>query len=119
MARQTLQLFKKGSTSAPLATCVLANDLLGRLVGLLSHKELRAHEGLILEPCKQVHTLFMQFPIDALFLSKENLVVGIEELVPWRFSKLHFKARKVIEVPYGSCRELGIRVGDELELRSC
>lgn len=119
MARQKLRLSKKGDTLNTLATCVLANDLLGRLVGLLSHKELAPREGLILEPCKQVHTLFMQFPIDALFVSKDNVVVGVEELVPWRFSKIHFKARKVIELPYGSCRELGIRVGDGLELQSC
>ena len=119
MSARKLQLSTKKSAPQKVAVCDLANDFFGRLVGLLNRSQLGPTEGLIIEPCKQVHTFFMQFPIDALFVTHDNVVVGVEELAPWRLSKLHFKAKKVIELPRGRCRELGIGVGDVLELESC
>ncbi len=102
-----------------LERCRLATGFWDRLVGLLATESLEAGEGIFIGPCKQVHTFFMRFPIDAVFVDGEDRVVAIESLAPWRVSGLHWRAKGVYETPVGHARRLAIRVGEKLELRSC
>lgn len=85
-----------------------------RMVGLLRHRALAEDEAMLIDSCKQVHTLFMKFPIDAIFISKDGTVVGIEELVPWRLSKLYFRADSVIEAAHGWANRHHITVGSRV-----
>ena len=85
-----------------------------RLKGLLGRASLAAHHALLLEPCPQVHTWFMRFSIDVVFLDKQNRVVAVaENLVPWRISKLYPSARRTLELPCGTLQGR-VKPGDEL-----
>jgi uncharacterized membrane protein (UPF0127 family)/CheY-like chemotaxis protein len=101
------------------AVCVgkLADGPLLRMRGLLGLSGLPAGEGLLLSPAPAIHTAFMRFPIDALFLDRDFRVVQIvERLGPWRIASKR-KARAVLELSAGECARRGVQVGDTLELR--
>lgn len=97
----------------------LADGYFDRLVGLLgkTRRWARLGAGLWIKPSRGVHTIGMLFPIDLIFLSKHNEVVGIEEyLRPFRISKISFKAASVLELPPHTLYRTGTQVGDRLEI---
>lgn len=95
-------------------TCHLADKPHTRLRGIMGWKSMRRGEGLLLRPTFSVHTMFVRFPIDAVFLDKEMTVVSIaHELKPWRFAGAR-KAKSVLELAAGECRRLGLEPGDRL-----
>jgi uncharacterized membrane protein (UPF0127 family) len=101
------------------AVCVgeLADRPLPRMRGLMGRRGLPAGEGLLLSPAPAIHTAFMRFPIDALFLDRDLCVLDIvERLGPWKIASRH-RARCVLELPAGECARRGVKVGDRLELR--
>jgi uncharacterized protein len=101
------------------AVCVaeLADRPLPRMRGLLGRSGLPAGEGLLLRPAPSIHTAFMRFPIDALFLDRELRVLHVvERLRPWRMASKR-GARAVLELSAGESARRGVRVGDRLELR--
>ncbi|MHB0858201.1 MAG: DUF192 domain-containing protein [Anaerolineae bacterium] len=88
-----------------------------RLCGLIGRKRLSGGEGLLIAPCSSIHTCFMGFAIDAVYLNRAGEVVGIDEaLKPWRIGRLHRKVRYVLELPAGAARARDTRVGDSLVL---
>jgi uncharacterized membrane protein (UPF0127 family) len=96
--------------------CFCADRPLTRLRGLLGRRGLERGEGLLIRPTGAVHTWFMRFPIDVVFLDSELRVVGVAaDLGPWRAAARR-RARAVLELRAGECRRRGIEVGDELEL---
>jgi uncharacterized protein len=96
--------------------CQLAASPLSRLRGLLGRDGLEPGEGLLLRPASAVHTWFMRFPIDAVFLTRDLVVLGIADgLEPWRAAGRR-GARAVLELPAGECARRGLAVGDELAL---
>ena len=85
-----------------------------RLKGLMFRASLAPKQALLLDPCPQIHTCFMRFNIDVVFLDKENRVVAIlENLKPWRMSKFYTQARRTLELP-GGCLQNHVQAGDEL-----
>jgi uncharacterized membrane protein (UPF0127 family) len=99
--------------------CPVADTSWSRLVGLLRHEKLSQGEGLLIVPCSQVHTIFMKFSIDAIFLNSENIVLAAHTLKPWRVSPLYFGAKKVLELPQGSIQQFAIKKGAALEVNIC
>jgi uncharacterized membrane protein (UPF0127 family) len=94
----------------------VADNPLMRLKGLMGRAGLEPTEGLLIRPTSAIHTCFMRFPIDALFLDRELRVVGIaDELRPWRFAGRR-GAKAVIELAAGEGRRRRIELGDRLEL---
>jgi uncharacterized protein len=84
--------------------------------GLLGRRDLASDEGLLLRPAPSVHTLFMRFPIDVVFLDRGGDVVGIRpEVRPWRAAACR-RARSALELRAGEAARRGLRVGDALEL---
>lgn len=84
--------------------------------GLMLRKHLPPGHGMIFRPARGVHTQFMRFPIDLIFLDKDNRVVKIRpSMPPWRFD--FTSAAAVIEMTGGSAEQAGIRPGDELRFR--
>jgi uncharacterized membrane protein (UPF0127 family) len=95
---------------------VVADNPLTRLKGLLGRAGLEPTEGLLIKSTSAIHTCFMRFPIDALFLDRDLNVVWIEsDLRPWRFAGRR-GAKIVIELAAGEGRRRGIQLGDRLEL---
>lgn len=93
-----------------------ARTLWSRLIGLIGRRSLRAGSALVIPRCNQVHTFGMGFPIDVLFVNSDNIILAGESLRPWRISKRHPGAVKVIELPAGTISALDITPGDRLDL---
>src|SRR5262245_35905822 len=82
---------------------VLANTCLARAKGLMGRSVIAAGDGLWIVPCAMVHTFFMRFPIDVLFLDKHLRVMRVlNRLAPWRFSPWIWGAHSVLEMSGGS-----------------
>lgn len=105
-------------TGETLATKVeTADDAASRSKGLLGRDYLPEGAGLWIVPCPMIHTFFMQFPIDAIFLDRALKVVRvIENLKPWRLSPWVFSAHSVLELKGGSLKGR-VAPGHRLELK--
>jgi len=80
-----------------------------RLIGLMGKMELSENEVMVLRPCSSIHTCFMKFAIDVVFLDKGNKVVEtIENLVPWKLNAYSKGAYQVVEMAVGSVQSAGI-----------
>jgi len=99
-----------------LATCLeVANTGPKRNKGLLGRKGLAPGEGLWIVPCESVHTFFMQFPIDLVYLDRNNRIRKVRSSVPpWRLS-VCLSAHSILELPSGTIRESQTQAGDMLE----
>ena len=96
--------------------CVVADSFRLRLRGLLGRKSLGGDEGLLLVGSPSIHTSFMKFPIDALFLSRELEVIAVRpELKPWRISS-RWKAKHILELRSGEAARRGVGPGARLRL---
>jgi uncharacterized membrane protein (UPF0127 family) len=95
----------------------VADSILKRMKGLLGKDKLLAGEALWIKPCVSIHTFFMKFPIDVLFLNKKNQVIAvIKNLKPNRITRLYLKAMSVLELPEGVLDATDTRAGDKIEI---
>jgi uncharacterized membrane protein (UPF0127 family) len=93
----------------------LARSFWSRLRGLLGRRTLPAQKGILLDPCSSVHTIGMQFPIDIVFLSRDDQVLAIHKRVaPGRLCISVRGARRVLELACGSVELLVCKPGDYL-----
>ncbi|GIU95319.1 MAG: hypothetical protein KatS3mg012_1776 [Gaiellaceae bacterium] len=93
---------------------VVADRAHRRMRGLLGRRHLRQGEGMVLRPGWSIHTAFMRFPIDVVFLDADQVVMKIEPNVgPWRTVSCR-GAREVVELAAGECRRRGLEVGDRV-----
>jgi uncharacterized membrane protein (UPF0127 family) len=96
--------------------CVLADSPLRRMRGLLGRKNLDSGHGILIRPAPAIHTWFMRFAIDAVFLDRDLSVLSVRpELRPWRMAGQR-GARAVLELPAGEAERRGIEPGDQLEV---
>lgn len=87
-----------------------------RSKGLLGRKGLGEGEGLWIIPCEAVHTFFMRFPIDLIYLDRKHRVKKVRDSVPaWRISGC-LSAHSVLELPAGTIRNTRTECGDTLEM---
>ena len=92
-----------------------ALTLRSRMKGLLGRDALPAGEGLWIRPCTSIHSFFMRFVFDALFLDRDRVVLhSIPRMKPWRLSRLVPGADGVLELPAGAIEASGTQVGDRL-----
>ena len=88
-----------------------------RAVGLLDRKSLSIGEALIIQPCNSIHTFFMRFPIDVVFVDTENKVIRvISSLRSFCITSVYWKSKFVIELPSGTLQNTSTVVGDSLEI---
>lgn len=87
-----------------------------RRVGLLRHERLLPGEGLWIVPCESVHTFFMKFPIDLVYVDRKRKVRKVRHAVaPWKLSAC-LSAHSVLELPAGTVERTGTQPGDELSI---
>jgi uncharacterized membrane protein (UPF0127 family) len=104
-------------TRKPIAEVVeVADTRKSRRRGLLGRTSFDANAALMLVPCVAVHTAFMHFPIDLVFVDGDGCAVRTASRVqPWRLS-MALRARAVIELPAGRLEACDVMVGDRLYL---
>lgn len=95
-----------------------AISLMSKMKGLLGTKVLHEGEALLIPDCKQVHTYFMQYPIDVVFLDAQNKVIKLQTLEPWKISSWILKAKSVLELPAGYAQKKALSKGDQLEVKT-
>jgi hypothetical protein len=95
----------------------IADTLLKRMKGLLGKSTMLTGEALWIKPCISIHTFFMKFPIDVIFLNKKNQVIAtISNLQPNRITRLYLQAISVLELPAGILQITDTRIGDEIKI---
>lgn len=106
-------------------TAYLATELLvarthwSRFRGLMaaSSASFRPGQGLWIVPCHGVHTFAMRFPIDALYLDQEKIVIHMEDgLQPWRVAAIRVRASSVLELPSGTIQQTQTALGDQVDI---
>ena len=98
--------------------CGVAATFRARLRGLLGRSGLAPGEGLLLRPTNSIHTFFMRFPIDVVFLDRNGVVVKrVSNLRPWRVTFAP-RGRDALELRAGEADARGIRLGDRLAVRT-
>lgn len=102
----------------PLAAdCRRASRFSERLVGLLGRRGIAPGEALWIEPCTSIHTWFMRFPLDVLFVSGDGVVLAVHpELRPFKATPAHTHARAALELPAGTIAATGTRPGDRISV---
>jgi hypothetical protein len=96
---------------------IIADTFLKRVKGLLGRKDFLPGQTLIIKPCNSIHTFFMQFPIDVLFVDKDNRVIKtLSSVKPFRLTSIYFQASFIIELPSGTIQSTLTCKGDTLLL---
>lgn len=112
-----MQIINKTKNLILAQDAFLANSLFSRIKGLLGRDTLKPQEALVIKPCNSVHTFFMRFAIDVIFVDTGNKIVALEnDLKPYKISPLYFKANYVVELPSGIIAKTNTKVGDEIGL---
>lgn len=92
---------------------LLADTWWHRLRGFLGRSRPSAGEGILLSPCNSIHTWWMSFALDVVFLDASGGVLEVrEDLQPWSRPIRVSGARHVLEVPVGTVRASGTAIGD-------
>jgi uncharacterized protein len=110
--------FRNQNTGEPVAQQVkVADRFLTRACGLLGRRRLNDPEGLWIHPCGSVHTCFMRFPIDLVFLDPELRILAQRSRVkPFRVAFGPSGTRSVLELPAGRLARLANEVGQRLAM---
>lgn len=96
---------------------VLANTAIKRFLGLMGRKSLAPNEALWLRPCSSIHTFWMRFAIDVIYLDRQLQVIKlIENLRPFRLTFPAKHTASVIEMSANSISQHNLRVGDILRV---
>jgi len=112
-----LKLYHQATGICLADNLVLANTALKRLRGLMGRKGLSVNEALWLRPCNSIHTFWMRFAIDVLFLDRQLRIVKlVENLRPFRLTLPATRAASVIELPAHAIARHHLRLGDELRV---
>ena len=95
----------------------IANTISRRLIGLLNRSLLDKGEALVLQPSNSIHSFFMRFTFDALFLDKSRKVIAVlPSFKPFRISRIYLKSVVTIELPEGTISTSGTQVGDHIQI---
>lgn len=104
---------------SPLAL-EIADRFMSRFRGLMLRGPLATHpipSGLLITECSSIHTAFMRYPLDIVYLDGQgNVTRCIPRLAPWRASHSYGTARTrhTLEIPAGTIDQLGIEPGARL-----
>jgi uncharacterized membrane protein (UPF0127 family) len=93
----------------------VADTAVRRVKGLLGRECLEDGQGLLFKSCSSLHTLFMRFPIDIVFMDKQGKVLKVSKNVkPFKFVAAPLRAYYALELPTNAVAKSETRVGDRL-----
>lgn len=84
----------------------IADTFIKRLVGLMGRRRMGKTEALLFLECSRVHTCFMRFSIDIVYLDQDLKVIDVETLEPWRCGRFVRNAKHILELRKGKARML-------------
>jgi uncharacterized membrane protein (UPF0127 family) len=94
-----------------------AVTVISRMRGLLGKASMPRGSGLLIKPCKGIHTFGMKFDIDVLFLDRDNKVVAIRKKISRnRMTRIYFSAYSVLELPTGTIDMTFTHIGDLIKI---
>jgi uncharacterized membrane protein (UPF0127 family) len=94
----------------------LADSFFQRLIGLM-FKPYEEAISILIKPTQSIHTCFMRFNIDVIFLDKTDTIIKIiRNMKPWRVTAFYMQASKVLEMPAGDLPQ-NISIGEQLEFQ--
>lgn len=110
---------KNARTGRVIAQTVIpAFDSDARRKGLLGRDSFEEGSAMVIAPSNAIHTFWMRFPIDALFVRRDGVVVKVRRSIPsWRAVGA-LGAYAVIELPAGTLAADDVRVGDVLTMEA-
>jgi len=112
-----MRLSVEASGKTLLENLEVANTLWSRTKGLLGRSQLPANEALWILRCNTIHTFFMRFPIDVVFLNRKMVVTSVMKNVrPGRLVMPDFRASSVIEFSGGFLESHPLNVGEKLHV---
>jgi hypothetical protein len=95
----------------------LADTFFKRLIGLLNRKSLDKGEALILSPSNCIHSFFMRFSIDVLFLDQSGKVTAtLSSFRSFRVSPIYFNSSLTIELPETTLKLTNTQPGDTIQI---
>ena len=116
MTAMTMVLVNQRTDEALADRVEVAVTRRDRRKGLLGRSGLEPASALIIAPCFSIHTMFMRFDIDAVFVDEDGRAVKVvRDMTPWRIA-VDPTAHAVVELPAGSLRDRQVNVGDRLYL---
>jgi uncharacterized membrane protein (UPF0127 family) len=116
MNAMTLRLFNQRTDDVLAERVEVAVTRRDRRKGLLGRSGLDPASAIIIAPCFSIHTLFMRFDIDVIFVDEDGRVLKVlRDMTPWRIAG-YPTAHAVVELAAGSLRDRQINVGDRLYL---
>jgi len=111
-------LYNINKNNIVLENVKLADGFFQKFKGLMGRKKLNKSEGLMLLSCNSIHTCFMRFPIDVVFLNMDHEVIALrKELKPWKMVNYVKKAYITVEMTAGTIENKNIEVGDLLIMK--
>ncbi len=117
-----MKVLNKSRNLELAARVSVADDFYSRAKGRLGTKSFEAGTALWirasrLSPCNSVHTFFMQYPIDVVFVDKDLSVKAVyRDLAPWRMTMPALGAVDAFEFPGGTLKSCPVEVGDQLHV---
>ncbi len=112
----TMQVINQSKHSVVASEVKQARSLWSRFVGLMGRRGLAEGHGLLLEPASSIHTFFMRFPIDLVFIDRGGVVTKVaHDVRPFRVV-MGRRSRSVLELSAGAAANAGIEAGDVLAI---
>lgn len=91
----------------------IANTFFSRFMGLMFKED--GEYGMLLSPCNSIHTFFMRYNLDAIFLDKDDRIISIKRFIkPYSIVPSVRKAKKVLEFPSSLHASAFLNIGDKL-----
>ncbi len=118
MNKRRRNLYRISNKQGVIADRVrIADGFFARLWGLQGKKELNEGEGLLIRPCRQIHTFNMRFSLDVLFLSEEGIVVHIVPFLGENAISEYIRAAyQVVELRSGTLCGKNVSVGEKITI---
>ncbi len=92
-----------------------ARGLWERMRGLLGRESLENSEVMWIVPCSSIHTFFMKFPIDAVFVDRKLNVISVHpDIMPNRTIWPRWGHHSVFEFKAGTIEREKVEKGDQL-----
>jgi uncharacterized membrane protein (UPF0127 family) len=107
-----MRLVQAGNGNIVAEEVMRAHTFFRRLKGLMFTKSLPSGCCLHIRPCRSVHTFFMKYAIDILYLDAQHNIVGAEaNLMPGKLGAIYPNSVSVIELPEGTIQQNDLRIG--------